>query len=531
MLLEMRASRIVPVIALAFAGCGPQEPVRDASVDGVDAPWALPDAHPDTASDPRLFVYVADGLRNEGLPCKLTIRGIGGTVTPEWGDASQQGEWLDREHLALGIGRWVLLARGQAALSLPPGSYHVMASRGPEYSALDLGDVVIRADQGAVLSGALQRVVNTEGLIAGEFHVHSSPSFDCSVPIDQRVLSLAAEGVEVFASTDHDALGDFQPAIDYLGLTRFIHWMKGDEITAEGFGHFGAYPLPDGFDPAVRLNPANYYSVMEIVTRAREVMQGGVMQLNHPLWRDHPIGYWSLAGFDPMTGASSMTLVTQFDAVEVFNSHTLDQSDGGFVPVDEVIDAWMATLQLGHRSTAMANSDTHRLAQSPPGWPRTYLRVASDDPASVTDAMVTSAILAGDAVLSSGPVVSATIGGVRPGGLARAASGRVTVHIELQSTAWTPVDRVQVVANRTVVATRAVTATVSGGLRREAWDIPVDLTRDAWIVVRADSPDPMPDQAGIHARPLPSLTLASPIYVDTDGDGMWTPPGRVDAGP
>lgn len=531
-------ARILVAWMLVAVACNGGSSTTDASAyaDVRDVPFVHPDVDGvDAASDPHLQVFVTDALTGEGLPCKLTIRGVNGTRTPEWsapspgGPGDQVGEWLDEDDWALGIGRWVLMARGRARIALPPGEYEVLATRGGEYSVLDFGRVTIRPMQGAILRGELRRVIDTAGEIAGEFHVHSAPSFDSDVPLDQRVLSLAVEGVEVFASTDHDALGDFRPAIAQLGLGNFIHWMPGDEITADGFGHFGAYPLPEGVNPATDLTH-DEPSVAQIVARARGVAPNAVIQLNHPLWNDHPIGYWSVAGFDPSSGMSSTQIFSEFDAVEVFNSHTLDETAAGFVSPDGVIDAWMAMLQLGRGATAMGNTDTHRLAHTPPGWPRTYLRVPNDDPSGVTDAMVTTAILAGDALVTSGPFLRADIGGMRPGALARATSGHVTVHVDLQVVDWTPVDRIEVVVNRQVVTARDVLAPSQNGMRRESWDIDVTLTRDAWVVVRTRAADPLSDLAGTHARPLESLALVNPIYVDFDGDGQWTAPG-IDGGP
>lgn len=518
-------------LAGLLVACGPVSPVSDGGgVDVRDVPWVHPDTDPDTTADPRLHVFVTDAIRGEGLPCKLTVHGVDGTPTPSWGRGDQRGEWIDRDNWALATGRWVLMARGRASIPLPPGRYRLTVTRGMEYAALDLGTVEIAADRGAVVRGELRRVVNTDGEIAGEFHVHAEPSFDSDVPIDQRVISLAVEGVEVFASTDHDTLGDFATAIRVLGLERYLHWMKGDEVTADGVGHFGIYPLREGFDPGVDRLYGPGTTAAQIIARARSV--ASVIQLNHPLWRDYQIGYWRNVGFDPSTGRSAMELVTEFDAVEVWNSHTLDEQ--GFAGPDVVIDAWMATLQLGlgpgdrRGTTAMGNTDTHRLAQTPPGWPRTYLRVADDDPARVTDGMVVSAIHAGDAMLTSGPFLRARIGQVRPGGLARGRN--VTVHIELQAPDWTPVDRIEVIANRRTVAVEMVRAPSIEGYRRQSWDVPVELTRDAWIVVRTRAVDPVSDLAGVHARPLPSLAMVNPIYVDADGDGRWVPPG-IDGGP
>lgn len=521
-------SWIVALTAASLVSCSPtsQPHPRDAS-------WMHPDARPMMTDRGQLEVYVSDEQTSLGLPCKLTIRGINGTPDPRWGTDSQRGVWADPSSIALATGRWVLMARGRAVIAvadgrpdaLPPGSYRLTVTRGVEYAALDLGEVTVSPQRGAVARGTLVRSIETEGEIAGEFHVHSAPSFDSDVPLDQRVLSLAVEGVEVFASTDHDTSADFQPSIDALGLERHIHWVRGDEITAEGFGHFNAFPLPSNVEPERDL-PHLEPSVAQIVTRAREVVPEAIIQLNHPMWNSHPIGYWSIAGFDPSTGSARMELYAQFDAVEVFNAHSLDESAGVMASVDSVIDAWMTTIDQGNAATATGNTDTHRLARTPPGWPRTYLRVATDDPSMVTDAMITSAIRAHDAMVTSGPIVRATVGSTRPGQLVARAGPTVTVSVDVQAPAFVPIDRVEVYANHVMVAARDFTAAEARGARRERWQIPLQFMRDAWVVVRTRAAQPVPfDPGGDHALPLPSLAFTNPIYIDVDGDGRWTPPG------
>jgi hypothetical protein len=474
-------------------------------------------------------VRITDALRGEPLPCKVSLRGVGGTRTPALGMDEQHGRWLDRERRVLGVGPWLLLAEGRADVALPPGRYHLTATRGGEYEALDLGEIDLGPRRGALVTGDLRRTVDTEGEVCAEFHVHSEPSFDCDVPLDQRVLSLAVEGVEVFASTDHDASGDFLPALRATGLGRHLRWLRGDEITAEGLGHFNVYPLPADIDPATRLRP-EFTSVSELVARARAVAPDAVLQLNHPLWRQHAIGYWALAGLDPMTGRARLDLVNSFDTVEVWNGHTLDEWADVSVGVEGVLDAWMSTLQLGRGATATGSSDTHRVSTSPPGWPRTYVRVPDDDPSRVTDVMVTTALRAGDASLTSGPFLRATVAGGRPGSLVRAVEGRVTVDVDVQGVSWTPADRVEVVANRAVVAARELPRAPRGAApERQTFSLTVTLQRDAWVVVRTRAREPVGPYAGAHQRPMASLALVNPVYIDVDGDGRWTPPGA--AGP
>ncbi len=468
-------------------------------------------------------VYVSDAVRGEGLPCKLTVRGLDGTPDPYWGGYDDRGFWIDRDNRALAIGNWIMMARGRAEFRLPPGRYRLWVTRGMEYALLELGDITVTRTEGATLRGDLRRVIDTEGEIAGEFHVHSAPSFDCDVPLDQRVLGLAAEGIEVFASTDHDASADFRPAIRSLGLERWIHWIRGNEITADGFGHFNVYPLPEHIDPAYDL-PHNEPSVMAILAQARRVAPGALLQLNHPMWGEYPIGYWALAGFDPTTGTSRMELTTLFDTVEVWNAHSLNEAPEFSAGVERVIDAWMATLQLGRGATAVGNSDSHRVAHNPPGWPRTYVRVPDDHPAQVTTPMVEGGLRAGDASLTSGPFLRFTVNGQRPGSVAR--GDQVSVSVELQAPSFVPVDEVRIIANRRIVRRLPVTVRPVLGVVRQSWVVPVSLSRDAWIVARTVARAPLHDGlVGAPLLPMASLALVNPVYVDADGDGRYQAPG------
>src|SRR5262245_51788551 len=102
----------VLTLGLGGAGaCGAQPFPSDASrfdASLAEVPFVHPDAPADLSGDPRLYVFVTDASRGDGLPCKLTVRGVDGTAMPNWGGGGDQmGEWLDPPSGALGIGRWV----------------------------------------------------------------------------------------------------------------------------------------------------------------------------------------------------------------------------------------------------------------------------------------------------------------------------------------------------------------------------------------------------------------------------------------
>src|SRR5262249_39106101 len=118
----------------------------------------------------------------------------------------------------------------------------------------------------------------------------------------------------------------------------------------------------------------------------------------------------------------------------------------------------------------------------------------------------------------------------RPGEFVRMAGRHVNVHVELQALAWTPIDRIEIVVNRKLVEVRDVSVPVKNGVRHQVWDIPLDLTRDAWVVVRTRAEGAVPEMAGSHHRLLPSLALVNPVYLDVDGDGVWSAPG-ITGGP
>src|SRR5262249_16703155 len=94
---------------------------------------------------------------------------------------------------------------------------------------------------------ALHRAFATDGWVAADLHLHSANSSDSSLPLTDRVISLAAEGLEFVAATDHTFITDYAPYIAKLGLQQWLTSTVGLELTTTEMGHFNAYPLR--FDP------------------------------------------------------------------------------------------------------------------------------------------------------------------------------------------------------------------------------------------------------------------------------------------
>lgn len=136
---------------------------------------------------------------------------------------------------------------GEGVVELPDGEYTAIASRGLEYEIDVQGPFVIDGERTHHVDFVVERSVLTEGWISADFHVHASPSHDSGVSLEDRVRSMASEGVEFFASTDHDVITDYAPVIEDLQLEPFIQSAVGAETTTVELGHFLAFPLESDF--------------------------------------------------------------------------------------------------------------------------------------------------------------------------------------------------------------------------------------------------------------------------------------------
>ncbi len=367
-------------------------------------------------------------------------------------------------------------ATGSATFPVPPGQYQVFVTRGPEYSAWpdtfpNAGQAVDLSAGPQTVNATLARVVDTTGWMSADLHVHAVKSADSSVPVMQRVLSYAAEGVDVLVSTDHDVIFDYAPVIEALGAQSQITSMMGCEVTPFDFGHQQIYPatLKDGptggaFDwaggdgPTLRLD--------QLYQGLRDANPGVVVQMNHP--RGKGGGELTQIQIDTDTGATHADPATfrqapapgatamdsklfslNFDAMELQN---------GIGARYDVMNDWMTFLSHGWVKTGTGVSDSHNLSTNTGGYGRTWVKLGVDAPADFTPAALAAAIKAHHAVASSGPFITMTAqrldsGGNPVGAMVQvgdtlgvnvAGGEKVELTVDVQSPSWLTFDSIQI---------------------------------------------------------------------------------------
>lgn len=355
--------------------------------------------------------------------------------------------------------RSLLSADGGGTWPVEPGTWNVTVTRGPEYE-IHSEQVVIEEAATTTVIAQVDRVVDTTGWVAGDFHLHCVGSLDADMMVDEKVTQLAAEGVEVAAATDHDNVTDYAPFVAALGLSDRLHTMAGNEISVNGVGHFNAYPLPvlEDVFPLIGSKLWSGRTIQELIDHMQSVAPGSIFQANHP--RSQAMGYLAWLGFDPVAGVATVsgrTLADGLDAVEV-NSEigTVDQylleadakmASNGAAGSEKVpgLRDWFGLLQAGHIVTAMGNSDSHFWTDKV-GYPRTMLRVGTDDPALVTDQMVIDAIRAQRAVVSGGLFVTVRSGGEERMGHLEPVDGAAGAELEVtvQGAPWVDAARLEI---------------------------------------------------------------------------------------
>jgi hypothetical protein len=435
------------------------------------------------------------------LPAKLRLR-MNGRSEPLFPD---QGG-LEGAYQFVWTGNGVLEAE------LSPGKYRALATSGIERDSRSFR-FEIRSGQTQVLQATLPRVVPTPGYISADLHLHQAPSVDADVSLENRVVSVAAEGVELAVATDHYVVTDLGPTVSYLRergiLSVPLATLAGSEVSTLGrvrFGHFNVFPMP--VDQNIRYRDV---TPTELFADARRVSPDGVLQVNHPRW-DAKLGYFThyglsldtaepkVAGYDP-----------NFDAVEVYNGD--DARDINLV-LPAFID-WIHLLGRGYRYTGTGSSDSHNLAFLDPGTPRTYIKhgQGSKDETDVEAPLsaVVAALKAGHALVSSGPFIQASVAGKGPGETLKGAGDQATLNIRVLAAPWISVSKIEVFQGGRAKLVHSKQVWPSQKSLRYDGAVAITVDKPTFVIVVARGDVPLPNVARDTTLPF---AFTNPIWLE-----------------
>lgn len=382
-------------------------------------------------------------------------------------------------------------------VELAPGRYEVRASRGPEWSvATALLDV--RSGETAERTLALRHELSAGGYIGCDFHLHAEHSPDSEVDTSARIASIEAEGLDFAVPTEHNHIGSYAAGADREPLP--FGTLPGVELTtwAPSIGHFNVFPIallpkhsgrrPDELFAELRANPRH------------------VIQVNHPRLDEH-IAYFLLGGLSEEGELTTPSYSFDFDVLEVWNGYDLARAERR----DRVFREWLAILAAGHRIVASGNSDSHDLLRQRPGYPRTYVYVGEQD-ARREPEVVASALKAGRAFVTSGPLLDVEIEGERPGGTVHADGDEVVLRARVQAASWMRVDTLQVWGGTRLLMSRPLARASDAG---EPLDTQLVLelpTADVPFVVITVGGSEAMDAIGARRGALP-YGFSNPIWI------------------
>lgn len=466
--------------------------------------------------------YTITNEAGDPIPIRLTMIG---------GDGSDPGTVFDNadaDPLQLAVRRNVVYdIDGSGAITIPPGQWLVIASRGMEY---DIATTRIgpSEDSHVKWTTTLPRAIDTTGWAAGDFHLHTltySGHGDSNMP--ERMISIAGEGVEFAVATDHNHNTDYHPTMQEVGADPHFTAVTGNEISAT-YGHFNAYPL----DPDAKVidwhaeAPALFADTRD-ESNAWNVTP--VIQVNHPRWGN--IDYFGARGLDPFAASSEHADWSwDFDAVEILNENAgwgWYDAEVTDVPVrasrHSVMRDWINMVNAGHAVAPMGNSDSHAVEVNFAGIPRTYVRVDDTSPNAIDPTQVAAAVRRGAVMATTGPFITLSANDGSIGDLITPRNGQVELTISVQAAPWISVDRIKVLVDGDEVRLF--------NLREDGYTpplaigpIPLVFTDDAWITVIAEGDESMAPVVRDHSRPILPLAITGAIRIDADEDGVWTPP-------
>ncbi len=456
-------------------------------------------------------VTVTDAETGDGLPCRLTVTRPDGTLQP------LRAEPAGGVAVRVGV---IYTRDGHATISLPPGDYILHAGRGFEWG-VERVELLLKKDEIKEVPVKLRREVDTRGWIATDSHIHTlTYSGHGDAKIEERMLTVAGEGIELAISTDHNHHTDYAPVAASMGVTERFTPVIGNEITTK-HGHFNAFPIQSG----AKVVDSNEQDWAKLIPAIRATPGVQVITLNHP--RDVHSGFIPLGGvqFNPATGKHRNGDALKIDAMEVVTSAAM-QSD-----IHLLFRDWFALLNRGHRIAALASSDSHDVNRFILGQGRTYVAAKDENIAQLDLDEVWRGYHEGRLLVSLGLLTTLKVNQrFTVGDLATGLGDELEVTAVVSGPAWVTADRLELFANGVLIREQAIADEHRAGEKAcITWKLPKPA-HDVHLVAIATGPGvtepfweiPRPYQPSSKSFTPRVIGATNPVWIDADGDGKFS---------
>ena len=463
----------------------------------------------DVLAEATVDISVRESPAEVSIPSRIT-------VTDERGALVSLGNASDGDQA---VRPGVVYSRtGNARLRLPAGRYVIYAGRGFEYG-VDRVQVDVARGQAVARRLTIRREVDTPGWAAMDTHVHTATfARHGDASIEERMLTLAGEGIELPVSSEHNTRVDFEARAVKAGVRQYFTPILGTEVTTPALGHFNVFPVPDG-GAVIDQRAADWTRLAESIAA---LTPRPVVVLNHG--RDvhggfRPLGptrHLGVAGED----LDGWTLPAT--AMEILNSGAA-MSDGLALTRD-----WMGLLNRGIRLAPIGSSDSHDVARYIVGQGRTYVPCAESRPDAIDRACVVDAVQRGRVMVAYGLLAEIDVDGRGPGDLVR--PGReLTARLRVLGPGWTRAQRIALYANGTMVREETIAHGEAAGVKVDrTWRLPTP-PHDVHLVAVAMGPGvtaPYWPTAKPYQPTSPDFTpyvlgVSGAVFVDADGSGAF----------
>ncbi|MFT4613297.1 MAG: hypothetical protein ACI9NT_000435 [Bacteroidia bacterium] len=415
-------------------------------------------------------------------------------------------------------------------VQLPPGTYDIIASRGPEFGVTRT-QLVLTAQETTTLDiEAPPRVLETPGLVSADLHLHSGLSFDSSISPEQRVIDFIAQGAEVLVATEHNVTYDIGPTVAAMGLAGDILTIPGVEITGMvrspttpmTIGHSNVFPVPADENAFMGGTlPFEGLRLGQVISAYKARFPGSIYQLNHPrdLGWDDDIAYFNHLsqseneGYDPtkpLTEMPNAVLLQQhpgthyrdidFDAMELMNAYTPEL-------YKLLREDWFSLLRQNMYKVATANSDSHQSSQIV-AYPRNMLVVPDDSIAALDSTAIADAIRNGKLYGTTGPMLEIALAGAGPGDTLAGNGGELSITARCAD--WVNVDEARIWVNGELLATLPIKAGVA--LTKN-----LSFAQDSFVFVEVQG-----TASDTYRTVVPGYSpfaFANPVFIDVGGNG------------